>query len=58
MTGWGQAEDKERSRSAGFDEHLTKPVDLETLERKLEMYLVSRVGVSGAGVASQDETIC
>jgi len=29
LTGWGQAGDKERARSAGFDEHLTKPVDFE-----------------------------
>jgi signal transduction histidine kinase len=27
LTGWGQAEDRTRARNAGFDEHLTKPVD-------------------------------
>jgi PAS domain S-box-containing protein len=27
LTGWGQEEDKRRARAAGFDEHLTKPVD-------------------------------
>jgi PAS domain S-box-containing protein len=27
MTGWGQADDKARAREAGFDVHLTKPVD-------------------------------
>jgi CheY-like chemotaxis protein len=27
VTGWGQQEDRERSHEAGFDEHLTKPVD-------------------------------
>ena len=27
LTGWGQDEDKRRARDAGFDEHLTKPVD-------------------------------
>lgn len=27
LTGWGQDEDKRRSRGAGFDHHLTKPVD-------------------------------
>jgi DNA-binding response OmpR family regulator len=31
VTGWGQAEDKQRSREAGFDMHLVKPVDLATL---------------------------
>jgi CheY-like chemotaxis protein len=33
LTGWGQAEDKKRSAEAGFDEHLTKPVDPEMLSR-------------------------
>jgi PAS domain S-box-containing protein len=27
LTGWGQAHDKEAARAAGFDEHLTKPID-------------------------------
>jgi PAS domain S-box-containing protein len=27
LTGWGQADDKKRATDAGFDEHLTKPVD-------------------------------
>ena len=27
MTGYGQAEDRRRSREAGFDQHLVKPVD-------------------------------
>ncbi len=27
LTGWGQEEDKRRSREAGFDHHLVKPVD-------------------------------
>jgi signal transduction histidine kinase/ActR/RegA family two-component response regulator len=31
ITGWGQEEDKRRAREAGFDHHLTKPVDVETL---------------------------
>jgi signal transduction histidine kinase/CheY-like chemotaxis protein len=32
VTGWGSEEDRRRSRDAGFDEHLTKPVDLGTLD--------------------------
>ncbi len=32
LTGWGAAEDRERSRNAGFDFHLTKPVTIEALE--------------------------
>lgn len=33
VTGWGQAADKQRSRDAGFDGHLVKPVDVQALER-------------------------
>ncbi|HSH92212.1 MAG TPA: ATP-binding protein [Ramlibacter sp.] len=32
VTGWGGEEDRRRSREAGFDEHLTKPVDLSSIE--------------------------
>jgi signal transduction histidine kinase/ActR/RegA family two-component response regulator len=32
LTGWGQDEDKRRSREAGFDHHLTKPPEPETLD--------------------------
>ena len=35
VTGWGQQEDRERSRAAGFDHHLTKPIDTDTLQRLL-----------------------
>ena len=31
LTGWGQNEDRERSRAAGFDAHLLKPVDYDVL---------------------------
>ena len=33
VTGWGQPEDRERTRDAGFDEHLTKPPQLEAIRR-------------------------
>jgi PAS domain S-box-containing protein len=33
LTGYGTPEARERSRQAGFDHHLTKPVDPETLQR-------------------------
>ncbi len=36
LTGWGQAEDRERSREAGFDLHLVKPVDYGQLRALLE----------------------
>ena len=32
VTGWGQAEDKRRALAAGFNHHLTKPVDPSQLE--------------------------
>jgi len=35
LTGWGQIEDREHSRRAGFDEHLVKPADPAVLERVL-----------------------
>jgi CheY-like chemotaxis protein/anti-sigma regulatory factor (Ser/Thr protein kinase) len=31
ITGYGQAADRERTRQSGFDAHLVKPVDLDTL---------------------------
>lgn len=35
LTGWGQEEGRRRSRKAGFDGHLIKPVDLAQLARLL-----------------------
>jgi CheY-like chemotaxis protein len=35
LTGWGQADDRRRSLSAGFDHHLTKPAGLEALRALL-----------------------
>ena len=31
VTGWGQEEDRHRSKAAGFDHHLVKPVDFSVL---------------------------
>ena len=31
VTGWGQAEDRRRTRESGFDQHLVKPPDLEAI---------------------------
>jgi PAS domain S-box-containing protein len=33
LTGWGQDEDRRRSREAGFDHHLTKPPEPEVLDQ-------------------------
>ncbi len=35
LTGWGQEEDRRRSKEAGFDHHLTKPVDFDDLKKLL-----------------------
>jgi signal transduction histidine kinase/ActR/RegA family two-component response regulator len=41
LTGWGQREDKEAARSAGFDDHFTKPVDVDLLAQKLAAFQTS-----------------
>ena len=33
VTGWGQPEERRRTTEAGFDHHLVKPVDMETIRR-------------------------
>ena len=32
LTGWGQEQDRLKAAAAGFDMHLTKPVDMQRLE--------------------------
>lgn len=41
-TGYGQPEDQERSHEAGFDHHLTKPVELAQLDRLMNEFRVRR----------------
>jgi len=36
ITGYGQDKDRERSRRAGFEQHLVKPLDLARIERAIE----------------------
>ncbi|RYD68124.1 MAG: response regulator, partial [Verrucomicrobiaceae bacterium] len=36
ISGYGQEEDRRRSRDAGFDHHLVKPVDLGELKALLK----------------------
>ena len=36
VTGWGQDTDKRRALAAGFDHHLTKPIDFKLLKRLIE----------------------
>ena len=35
LTGWGKEEDQRRSNEAGFDAHLVKPVQAQTLQELL-----------------------
>jgi two-component system, sensor histidine kinase len=39
VTGWGQHDDKEKAKAAGFDEHFTKPVSPEQVEEVLAAFL-------------------
>ena len=36
LTGYGQQEDRLQTRAAGFDDHLVKPVDLDSLRNAIE----------------------
>jgi CheY-like chemotaxis protein len=42
ISGYGQDEDRSRSRAAGFDQHLVKPVDYDVL-----MSLFAEPGIGG-----------
>jgi signal transduction histidine kinase/ActR/RegA family two-component response regulator len=42
ITGWGQAEDRARSRAAGFQHHMVKPVDPAELQALLATIEVER----------------
>jgi two-component system, chemotaxis family, CheB/CheR fusion protein len=43
MTGYGQESDRERSKTAGFDHHLVKPVDPQRLQELLAI-VATRTG--------------
>jgi PAS domain S-box-containing protein len=36
LTGWGTTQDKHRAKEAGFDAHLTKPVNFQDLDQTLQ----------------------
>ena len=38
LTGYGQDNDRDRSRQAGIDVHLVKPVDIDLLARSLAVF--------------------
>ncbi len=43
VTGWGQPQDLERSKAAGFNRHLVKPIDIEALTQ----LIASRTSAKG-----------
>ena len=46
FTGWGQEEDRQRSREAGFNTHMVKPVDHDLLEKLLASLPSGREAIS------------
>lgn len=50
LTGWGQEDDRQRTREAGFDGHLTKPVDLAKI-----MEIAQTIRDRPAGRTDRDE---
>jgi signal transduction histidine kinase/ActR/RegA family two-component response regulator/CHASE3 domain sensor protein len=50
VTGYGLPEDRARSRAAGFDHHLVKPVNLDELRHLIER--LAAEGRSGVGAAA------
>lgn len=57
VTGWGQDDDKRKAQSAGFDQHLTKPVDPDEIETVLATYLSSAPAVSGHATRAANEDV-
>jgi PAS domain S-box-containing protein len=47
ITGWGQEQDKRQALAAGFDQHLTKPIDPNVLEALLQRTAAARLPDSG-----------
>jgi PAS domain S-box-containing protein len=48
LSGWGQAEERARTKKAGFDAHFVKPIAPEALNR-----LIESLGASSGGAAAQ-----
>jgi CheY-like chemotaxis protein len=46
ITGWGEEEHRRQSQAAGFNHHLTKPIDPKTMESLLESLTAALRGVS------------
>jgi PAS domain S-box-containing protein len=44
LTGWGTQDDRQRTREAGFDRHLTKPAELPAVEELLRAAALAKRG--------------
>jgi CheY-like chemotaxis protein len=53
LTGYGQREDREAARQAGFDTHLVKPVDFDALMAMLRAHAAKRA----RGEVSLEDTL-
>jgi len=47
QTGWGQDEDRQLTREAGFDHHLVKPLDPHALMKLLDGFQARRTSLAG-----------
>ena len=56
LTGWGQDQDRERTADAGFDEHLTKPVDAAQLSMLLALEAGAKAEPKRAGALGSATT--
>ena len=57
LTGWGQEQDKQAAIAAGFDVHMTKPVDPDNVEQVLARMLSespAEPGVDGVSDAARN----
>ena len=55
LTGFGQSSDRDRALRAGFDEHLVKPADLETVQAVLRRRLGKTQGEALPAAAERRE---
>ncbi|MDH3444712.1 MAG: response regulator, partial [Deltaproteobacteria bacterium] len=53
LTGWGQYQDRRRTKEAGFDVHLTKPVNYQAIAKLLE----DLTGDAGSGERSAEQVL-
>ena len=50
VTGWGQDDDKEKAKAAGFDYHFTKPVNPDEVEERVAAFLRTSASLTSHAV--------